>query len=54
MPQVPHLFFRINLPCEDLLQTKGSLENLSQTDTWDLSSLENEVGLPPTSNPIAS
>lgn len=32
---------------------KGSLDNFSLTDTWDLSDLESKIGFLPTSNPTA-
>ena len=45
----PILTYLAKIPCKP----KGSLGNLSRSDTWDLSNLESNVGLPSTSNPTA-
>lgn len=37
-------FMFLLLTCKDPLQTKGSLEILFQTDTWEFSKLDSKVG----------
>lgn len=54
MPQVPLLFLPSDLSCKDPWRTKGSLENLSPTDTWDVSNLESRENDLPHPGPLPS